>query len=252
MEELKFFEFAFIVPHLTINFPAIRDFLKQAGSKFSRESLREIQLHTWVGSDSLGILFRFDPAKFHPGYFKWFLPWKNKFSADLIEMEKLGEAGRDLLIDKRNLTSDIKFVGAYDLPHALDIIANRLQGIKGVRKAPRIPARVKVSFRTERVFKKEYSENISYGGMFIQGKSDLPLHSRLEVILELPNREEVKVISEIVHIVTADQLKLSNGARAGGFGVQFVNFVGDGEKKLREYYESLLEICLDTENKSEG
>jgi Tfp pilus assembly protein PilZ len=252
MEELKFFEFAFIVPHLTINFPAIRDFLKQASSKFSRESLREIQLYTWLGGDSLGILFRFDPAKFHPGYLKWFIPWKNKFSADLIEMEKLGEAGRDLLMDKCNRTSDVKFGGAYDLPHALDIIADRLQSIKGVRKAPRIPARVKVSFKTDRAFKKEYSENISYGGMFIQGKSDLPLHSRLEVILELPNREEAKVIAEIVHIVTVDKIKLVNGNRTEGFGVQFINFVGDGEKKLREYYESLLEICLDTENKSES
>jgi len=247
MVEDKHFEFALIIPHITINFPAIRDFLKQASSKFSRESLREIQLYTWVGSDSLGILFRFDPAKFHPGYLKWFIPWKNKFQADLIEMEKLGEVGRDLLMDKCNRTSDVKFVGAYDLPHALGIIADRLQGIKGVRKAPRIPARVKVSFKTDRDFKKEYSENISFGGMFIQGKIDSPPRSRLEVVLELPNREEVKIIAEIVHIVTADELKLINGARSEGFGVQFVNFVGDGAEKLREYYESLLEICLEIE-----
>ena len=247
MAEIKFFEFAFIIPHVTIKFPTIRDFLKQANSAFSRKNLREIQLYTWVGGDSLGILFRFDSAKFHPGYLKWLLPWQNKFQSDLIEMEKLGEAGRDLMMDKCNLTSDIKFVGAYDLPHALDIIADRLRGIKGVRKAPRIPARVKVSFKTERAFKKEYSENISYGGMFIQGRISLPPRSRLEVVLELPNREEVKIVSEIVHIVTADKIKLINGDRKEGFGVQFVSFVGDGEKKLREYYESLLEICLETE-----
>lgn len=252
MEELKFFEFAFVIPHLSINFPVIREFLNQAGSKFPRESLREIQLYTWLGGDSLGVLLRFDSAKFHPGYSKWLLPWKNKFQADLIEMEKLGEDGRNLLMDKCNLTSDIKFVGDFDLPHALDIIAERLQEIRGVRKAPRIPARVKVRFKTKQAFKKEYSENISYGGMFIQGKIDLPPRSRLKVILELPNRQEVKIIAEIVHIVTVDKIKLINGNRAEGFGVQFINFIGDGEKKLREYYESLLEICLETEKESEA
>jgi len=239
MPDKKYFEFAFVISHLTMNFPLTKDFLSSAKLEFSPETLNEIQLFTWIGSDSLGILFRYDFQNFRPSYFKWFIPWKDKLQADVIEMENIGEAGRNLLLDKCNLTSDIKFVGVYDLDHALDVIRDRLKGIKGVRKFPRITAQIKVKFKTAEDFVREYADNISFGGMFIKGKTDLPVRSKIEITFELPNEEEIKVIAEIVHVVTEDRLKLINGDRVEGFGIQFVEFLDDGEEKLWKYFESL-------------
>ena len=239
MPDKRFFEFAFVVPHLTMNFPTIKEFLGSVRLEFPPEILNEVQLFTWIGSDSLGILFRYDFRSFKPSYFQWFVTWKERLQADVIEMENIGEAGRDLLMDKCNRTSDIKFVGVYDLDHALEVIKDRLKGIKGVRKFPRIQTQVKVKFKTAEAFVREYADNISFGGMFIKGKTNLPLRSKIEIIFELPNREEIRAIAEIVHVVTEDRIKLINGDRVEGYGIQFVEFLDDGEEKLWKYFESL-------------
>ena len=236
----EFYEIAYIIPYIAKSFNSVRDFLKSARSNFPLEDLPEIQLYNWIGSGSLGVVFRFRFGSFIPSMLQWFNPWIKDLEIDVIELESFNIKEREGILKKFDLTSDAKFTGNYDLNRALEAIKGRASPIKSVRKEQRLAARLKVRFKSAQEFVDEYTENISFGGMFIQGKTDISLKSRIEVILVLPDSDkEVKAIAEVVHIVTDEMVGLLSGDRVPGFGVQFIEILDDGEKLIREYVKGL-------------
>ena len=236
----KFFEIIFIISGISRQFPHVRDFLTGARKRYAADELVEIQLYNWMGGDSLGVLLRFDFLTFVPSRLKWCDPWIKKLGLEVIEAEKFGPPEREALMKKFVLTSDMKFSGSYNLDHALGIIESRYSRTRGVRKEKRFSRRIQVSFRTEKDLVREYTENISYGGMFIRGKTDIPLRSRIEIEFKLPGQGGVvKAIGEVVHVVSVEKASLINGDVVPGCGVHFVKFEGDGEEKLRNFIEKV-------------
>jgi type IV pilus assembly protein PilZ len=234
------YDFAFIVSQAAPKFPKIREFLNAARAKFSPEELSEIQLYSWIEIKSLGILFRFNFQDYRANYLQWFAAWERDLQLRFIELEKLSEKERTNIVEKFSRTSDMKFTGSYDFDLAVNIIERKLKTVEDLRKEPRLGTRMKVVFNTEDSFYKEYSTNLSFGGMFIKSKKKPPLRTRLEIAFSLPNKDEVRVEAEVIHIVDAEKSENLNCEE--GFGVRFVEFLDDGKKKLKDYYDKLTKI----------
>lgn len=235
----NYFEIIYLVQSVAQRFGEVRQFLKETRSHFSRDQLREIQLFSWVGGNSLGVLLRFDFSGFVPSSLKWFDRWIGKLSLEIIELEKFGQKEKEPVLEKFNLTSDMKFSGKYDLDHALQEIEGRIRRLYGVRKETRVADRIEIQFKSDADFIREYTENISQGGLFLRGLTDLPQGARIELVMKLPGGEEVKALTEVVHVVTEEKVDLIAGKGSAGCGVQFVQFMGDGEKRLRSYLEKV-------------
>jgi len=234
----EFYEIIFIVQSVSLRFAEVRNFLQQTRSHYTREQLPEVLLFSWIGGNSLGVLLRFHFADFLPSRLKWFDHWINELALEVIELEKFGKQEKAPVLEKFNLTSDVKFSGNYDLEHALDEIERRIGQLHGVRKKPRVAERIEIQFKTAEDFVREYTENISQGGMFIRGLTDLPLGARIELVMKLPGQEgEVKALAEIVHVLDQAKVSLVNGKSSPGSGVQFIQFMGDGETRLRSYLQ---------------
>lgn len=234
----EFFEIAFIIPFASRVFPKIRSFLKAVRTRFKRDELPELLFFSWVGGNSVGVVFRFSFKNFVPSMFKWFDSWIQELRIEIIQLENFGKQEKEAILKKFEMTSDVKFTGQYNPDHALDEIEGRFSRLVGIRREQRLPVRLIVKFRTGKALAREYSENISYGGMFIRGRTDLPLRSRLEVVFKLPGtEEEVKAVAEVVHIVSQEKVDLIDGDRVPGSGIQFIKFIGDGEKQLKDYIE---------------
>lgn len=236
----EFFEIGFIIPFASKVFPRIRSFLKTARTRFKPEELPELHIFSWIGGNSVGVFFRFKYENFVPSMTKWFASWIQELRMEVIELENFNKQEKEAMLKKCEMTSDVKFTGKYNLDHALDEIEGRFSRHLGVRKEKRLPVRLTVKFRTEKAFAREYTENISYGGMFIRGRTDLPLRTKIEVVFKLPGtEEEVKAVAEVVHIVTQEKVDMIDGDRVPGSGVHFVEFIGDGEQRLKDYLEKI-------------
>ncbi|MDD5223684.1 MAG: PilZ domain-containing protein [bacterium] len=247
----KFFEIAFVIPFASKVFPEIRSFLKSARARFNQDELPELQIFSWVGGNSVGVIFRFSFENFVPSMFKWFASWAQELKMEIIELENFGKPEKEAMRKRFEMTSDAKFTGKYNLDHALNEIEGRFSRLVGMRREQRLPVRLTVKFRTGKALEREYTENISYGGMFIRGRTDLPLRSKLEVVFKLPGtEEEVKAVAEVVHIVSQEKVDMIDGDRVPGSGVHFVEFVGDGEEKLRRYIEKMHEQTQEDSEKT--
>ncbi len=237
-----FFEIALIIPFASQVFPKIRTFLKTARTRFKQDELPQLHLFSWVGGNSVGVVFRFSYDKFVPSMLKWFATWIQELKIEIIELENFGKPEKEAILKRFEMTSDVKFTGNYNLDHALDEIEGRFSRLTGMRRENRLPVRLTVKFRTGQALEREYTENISYGGMFIRGRADLPLRTKLEVVFKLPGtEEEVKAVAEVVHIVSQEKVDMIDGDRVPGSGVHFIEFIGDGEEKLRRYIEQMHE-----------
>jgi len=238
----EFFEIAFVIPFASRAFPEIRSFLKAARNHFKADELPELHLFSWIGGNSMGVIFRFSFQNFLPSMTKWFARWLKDLRMEVIEFENFSQPEKEALLKRFEMTSDMKFTGKYNLDHALNEIEGRFSRLVGMRREHRLPVRLTVKFRTGKALAREYSENISHGGMFIRGRADLPLRTRLEVVFKLPGtEEEIKAVAEVVHIVSQEKVDMIDGDRVPGCGVQFIEFIGDGEKKLRRYLEKMQE-----------
>lgn len=237
---MQYFGFAYIVAQAAPVFPRIKEFLNAARAKFSPEELSEIQLYSWIEIKSLGILFRFNFQDYRTGYLQWFSVWEKELHLRYIELEKLGEKERADILGKFSRTSDMKFTGTYDFDLAVGIIEAKLKTAEDLRKEPRLGTRLKVVFNTEDSFYKEYSTNLSFGGMFVRSKKKPPLRTRLEISFGLPSKEEITAVAEVIHVVDAEKSEGLNCEE--GFGVRFVEFMDDGKKKLKDYYDQLTKI----------
>lgn len=232
------FQIAFIVPFAASLFPKIREFLLTAREEFSEEVLIDIQIYSWIGSNTLGIIFTFNTRSSESDRLGWFSRWIREIRFDVIELESFSPEKKHTLLKKFDLTSDMKFKGGFDLHRALHQIGNRFMVPRGIRRESRVPARVKVQFKTHEAFAEETAENISTGGMFIRGRTDLPLGTRLEMAIELPGGDKILAIGEVAHIVTEEKAALIDRDTVPGCGLKFVEFLRDGKIQLKNFLEN--------------
>lgn len=102
------------------------------------------------------------------------------------------------------------------------------------RELLRINATVEVEFKTFDQFYKEYSKNLSKGGMFIKTDKLLKPQSVLEILLKLPGLEKpLSLVGEVVHVIDVPTARARNWD--AGMGVHFVDFEEGAQKVLSDY-----------------
>ena len=234
-----FFDIAFIIPFKSRFFTLIRMFLKTTRQHFPPSQLPEIQIYGSSGENTLRILLRFNMNLFQPAMLAWFQSWIQALNIEVAELESVSAEDREAILDTFQSTSDVVFTGQYDLDQAVEEIRTTFLRNQRVRKLERFPDNLRVTFRTHRDFIGEYADNISSGGMFIRGRTDLPPRSRVEIVLELPGTAgEVKAIAEVVHVVAGGRGEGDQDA-VSGCGIQFVEFLNDSESRLKQYIQRL-------------
>ena len=109
----------------------------------------------------------------------------------------------------------------------------------GRRELLRIESEIEVHFKTFNQFYKEYTKNISKGGIFIKTENPLPPQTAIEIKLFLPDEPEpLEAVGEVVHIIEPE-LAREKGWDAG-MGVQFVDFEETMQAKLERYINKRL------------
>ncbi len=236
----KDFEIALIVPYVSGKVESVEGFLTGLRREYAPSVLKSISLYCWSASDSLGIILSFDFYSFLPSSFDAIRRWAEKAEAKIFELMASVEEQRKEFKAKFMLTSDLKFTGAFDISRALESILKRIGTTTG-RKSPRYVATIEVRFKTKEEFVKEYTKDISKGGIFVATEKPLPVKTRAELVLILPDSpEEVKVTGEIVHAVGPEQARLAGHGNTSGMGIQFIEFQKDGAKILESYFKSIV------------
>ena len=235
----KLFEIALIVPYVSQKSEMLDGFLLNIRKDYPPSVLKEINLYSWSSSDTMGISLSFDFSSFLPHYIDKMEAWSEKLEAKMYNLMMMGEKERDAFKSKLPLTSDLKFSGDFDVSSALKSILSRTSTTAG-RKHPRYSVSIKVTFKSKEQFMEEYAKDISKGGLFVATDKPLPMESKIELILSLPEvQKEVKIIAEVVHVFGSEQAKLLDNKRVPGMGVQFLEFEDDGRKVLEEYFKFL-------------
>jgi hypothetical protein len=75
---------------------------------------------------------------------------------------------------------------------------------------------MRVRYQSARAFVEEYAENLSAGGLFIAGATDLEPLQEVPVELELPGAGMFRVVTQVAHVMTTEMAaKLGRSAGAG-------------------------------------
>lgn len=107
-----------------------------------------------------------------------------------------------------------------------------------LRKDPRAPITMKISYQSCEVFKTDYVRNLSKGGVFIQTTSPLPRGTLLKVVL--PFADPPRVI-EAEGVVAWVQGSSQSGGGMPGMGVQFVALDPDDRAFLDQVVAAMLD-----------
>jgi len=99
-----------------------------------------------------------------------------------------------------------------------------------------VDAKVEVEFKSFDQFYREYTKNISKGGLFIKTKQALPTQTVLEIMLKLPGEKPLSLVGEVVHCIDVESAQC-NGWDAG-IGVHFVDFEDGAHQTLEKYVHS--------------
>ena len=99
------------------------------------------------------------------------------------------------------------------------------------RKSPRLPADVKVDYRTVGSFITDYTRNISQGGIFIRTSLPLDVGERVRLRLTLPDGDAPFALDGVVKWVST--LK-DREKHPPGMGIEFVDFTDEVKKKLED------------------
>ena len=97
------------------------------------------------------------------------------------------------------------------------------------RKAARLPADVKVDYRTVGSFITDYTRNISKGGIFIRTSLPLEIGERVRLRLTLPDGDAPFALDGVVKWVAT--LK-DREKHPPGMGIEFVDFSEEVRAKL--------------------
>jgi hypothetical protein len=105
------------------------------------------------------------------------------------------------------------------------------------RQAARHRVHVAVRYSTAADFVREYAENLSRGGLFVQGARGLTRHRDLEVELELPGFGSFRVRAEVVHVI--DAAAAAELGRTPGAGLAIVATPPGFDAALATYLDRL-------------
>lgn len=97
------------------------------------------------------------------------------------------------------------------------------------RRSPRIPADVKVDYRTVGSFITDYTRNISKGGLFVQTSLPLEVGERVRLRLTLPGGDAPFGLDGVVKWVSTLRDK---DKHAPGMGIEFVDFDEHTKQRL--------------------
>lgn len=104
----------------------------------------------------------------------------------------------------------------------------------GRRELLRVDARVEVEYKKFDQFYKEYTKNISKGGIFIGTENVFKPQTVLEIALRVPGMPQaITVVGEVVHSI--DQELAKKGGWEPGMGIHFVDFNEESQRLLEEY-----------------
>ena len=104
----------------------------------------------------------------------------------------------------------------------------------GQRELLRIDAKIAIEYKNFDLFYKEYSKNLSKGGLFIQTEKTFDRQTIVEVILKLPElADPLNLVGEVVH--TIDPAIAKTNGWSAGMGIHFLDFE-DGTQQLLEKY----------------
>ena len=104
------------------------------------------------------------------------------------------------------------------------------------RRHPRKKLKVTVRYKTIDKFKTEYAQNISHGGIFVKSSNPLPIHSRVEVSIEIPELEPIILNSRVVRIVGVDDAK--NSDQKPGFALEFID-LDEKKGQMEDFIKSV-------------
>ena len=97
------------------------------------------------------------------------------------------------------------------------------------RKAPRLPADVKVDYRTAGSFITDYTRNISRGGIFIRTSLPLEVGEKVRLRLTLPDGDAPFALDGIVKWVSTLR---DRDKHPPGMGIEFTEFTDEVKAKL--------------------
>jgi len=105
------------------------------------------------------------------------------------------------------------------------------------RKDPRYEVDLKVDYASKDIFVSNYVSNISKGGIFIQTESPLPIRSKIQLKIFLP---DTKVTIAVKGMVAWNyDIKKGSGKISSGMGIRFVDLSPEGKAVLEEYVQQL-------------
>lgn|GEM_PF-3160497 len=104
---------------------------------------------------------------------------------------------------------------------------------KSQRTSRRYRVHLSVRYERARDFVVEYAENLSSGGLFVRGHTDLQPLERVPVQLELPGYGTFQLTAEVAHVLTPEVAQTCK--RKPGVGLQIVDAPAGFREALAEY-----------------
>jgi type IV pilus assembly protein PilZ len=105
---------------------------------------------------------------------------------------------------------------------------------KDRRGHPRTPIKLEVEYQRINTFFQDYACNISKGGMFIRTRKPLPVGTRFELKLVIPDlAKPLEINGQVRWRDTQDDVALNPEKRYPGMGIRFV-YETDGDRQQVE------------------
>lgn len=121
----------------------------------------------------------------------------------------------------------------------LKLAAQRIQessSSREVRHEPRVRAKLGVTFRSGSDVARTWTQDISKGGVFVATPNPPPIGTQVDLDLELPGGEELRIAATVVRLVHEAQAKEWN--REVGCGLSFQAVSSEIRSKLEAFVEA--------------
>lgn len=119
-----------------------------------------------------------------------------------------------------------------------EFVVSAFEKAQNIRADTRYGKTLKIIFETRKELVQKYTQDISQGGIYVKSDDAPPFDSEQKIKLIISeNMLMIDAVGKVVHIVTPEMAE-QHGLNPG-FGIQFIRFEDDGQKKLTEYISSL-------------
>ena len=107
------------------------------------------------------------------------------------------------------------------------------------RSVDRVPQRLKIVYSAANMLVTSYLSNIGVGGVFIPAENPMPIGSRFDLKISLPDGEkDLDVRCEVVWMRKKNE-KTVTGKIAPGMGVKFLNLPPEDKQRIERIIKSL-------------